>query len=1069
MSDIMRPVPFDELLYRIFGELKNHQSIFSIHSADFYIDDRKKEVKVFNETCTTPLGPAAGPHTQLAQNIVASYLVGARFIELKTVQIMDELEISKPCIDARDEGYNVEWSSEYTLTKSYDEYLKAWFICHALDMLFTKDWKKPSFIFNTSMGYNLEGIKNERMQTFIAGIQDARTKAEFKEYKETLTRILEEGILDGTMFEGMEKRVLKNIDKISPTIATSATISTMHGCPPKEIEAICSYMLTEKHFNTFVKLNPTLLGYDTVREILDNLGYNYLTLKRESFEHDLQYPDAIVMLHRLVDLAKKEKLGFGVKLTNTLGSVNNQGYLPGDEMYMSGRALLPLSTTIASRLTKEFKGELPISYSGGANALTVKELFLSGIHPITVATDLLKPGGYSRMTQMIRICLPYDEGFKMDKVDEKRIEALSEKAKDPTFFINKEFRGTNRAKVDNNLGLIDCYVAPCVEACPIHQDIPDYVHLAGEGKWAEALALIYEKNALPNITGYICDHQCQNHCARQDYEGCVEIREIKRLAAEKGFDEYKAEIWSELDEPADVKAVVIGAGPTGLSTALFLARAGFEVTILEKEKDAGGVVRNVIPNFRIPVEVVQRDVDFVLSHGVTIKYGVELKDETIEVLKKEYDYLFYCVGAEKHNKIRLSGNKEAQDAITFLSLCKEGKEPELGKNVVICGGGNTAMDAARQAKRCKGVESVTVVYRRSVNEMPADREEYKEALQDGVKFMFLTNPKDLTDSTLTLAKMELGEKDSSGRYSPKETDELIKVPCDALITATGEKADMDTLLSLGFTVDEMGKLEEAENVYLVGDVLTGPSTVVKCIASARSKVTEAIEKVLKEIEESDDDCDCHDHEHDEDCDCGCHEHEHHHHDDDCDCGCHDDEDDEDDMSDEELEEAENKFFSEIRAKKNMIRFSSEEDFAATEAGRCIECSYLCNKCVEVCPNRANVAVDVRNTGLFDNPYQIVHLDAYCNECGNCETFCPHSGGPYKKKFTLFSSLEDFENSENSGFVLNNDGVDIRFDGAIIHGTVEEDGTLDADIPEELAAIVELIFANYSYLLGPVGD
>lgn len=1063
MSDIMRPVPFDELLYRIFGELRNQQSIFSIHANEFYKDDRKKQVKVFNETCTTPLGPAAGPHTQLAQNIVTSYLVGARFIELKTVQIMDELEIAKPCIDARDEGYNVEWSSEYTLTKSYDEYLKAWFVCHLLDMLFTEKWEKPSFIFNTSMGYNLEGIKTPRMQEFIAGIQDANTKPQFKEYKETLVRLLEEGLLKGTRYEGMEKHVLKNIDKISPVIATSATISTMHGCPPKEIEAICSYMLSEKHFNTFVKLNPTLLGYDTVREIMDNLGYNYLTLKRESFEHDLQYPDAIAMLHRLVDLAKKEKLGFGVKLTNTLGSVNNQGVLPGDEMYMSGRALLPLSTSIASLLTKEFKGELPISYSGGATALTVKDLFLAGIHPITVATDMLKPGGYSRMTQMINICLPYDEGFKMDKVDEKRIEALAEKAKDPTQFINKEFRGSNRAKIDSELGLIDCYVAPCVEACPIHQDIPDYVHLAGEGKWAEALALIYEKNALPNITGYICDHQCQNHCARQDYEGPVQIREIKRLAAEKGYDEYMDEIWSDVGEPADVKAVVIGAGPAGLSTALFLARAGFDVTILEREKDCGGVVRNVIPNFRIPVEVVQKDVDFVLKHGVKVHYGVSLEDETISKLKEEYDYLFYCIGAEKPNMIRLTGNKKPEDAIAFLTKVKSGEEVNLGRSVVICGGGNTAMDAARAAKRCKGVEDVTIVYRRSINEMPADKEEYKEALQDGVKFMFLTNPKDLTDSTLTLVKMALGEKDASGRYSPKETTEKIEIKCDSLITATGEKADLETLKKLGFTVDEMGKLFEEEGVYLVGDVLSGPSTVVQCIASARAKVTEAIEAVLNKMAEEDDECDC-----------GCEdEHHHHHHDDDCECGCHDHDDEEDEeeeeLSEEELEDAENEFFAEIREKKHSIKFSDKDHFALTEAKRCIECSYLCNKCVEVCPNRANVALDVRETGLFDNPYQVVHLDAYCNECGNCETFCPHLGGPYKKKFTLFSSLEDFNNSTNSGFVLNNDGVDVRFDGQIIHGTMEEDGTLDADIPEELAAIIEVIFERYSYLLGPVGD
>ena len=175
------------------------------------------------------------------------------------------------------------------------------------------------------------------------------------------------------------------------------------------------------------------------------------------------------------------------------------------------------------------------------------------------------------------------------------------------------------------------------------------------------------------------------------------------------------------------------------------------------------------------------------------------------------------------------------------------------------------------------------------------------------------------------------------------------------------------------------------------------------------------------------------------------------------------------MSDEELEEAENQFFAEVRAKKAKITFSQDKNFAKNEAGRCLECSYLCNKCVEVCPNRANVAIDVRDTGLFEHPYQIVHLDAYCNECGNCETFCPHDGGPYKKKFTIFSSLQDFENSQNSGFVLNEDGVEIRLDSKVLHSSIEEDGTLDADISDEIKAIIEKVFEQYSYLLGPVED
>ena len=193
MSDIMRPVPFEELLYRILGEYRNHHSIFGVNETEFYEDDLKAEIKVWEQNCSTPLGPAAGPHTQLTQNIITSYLVGARFIELKTVQVMDTLEIAKPCIDARDEGYNVEWSTEFTLPKAYDEYLKAWVILHMLDSLMCKkEWKKPSFIFNASVGYNLEGIKTEKMQTFINSLKDANLNPKFKEYTETAKAMLDE-------------------------------------------------------------------------------------------------------------------------------------------------------------------------------------------------------------------------------------------------------------------------------------------------------------------------------------------------------------------------------------------------------------------------------------------------------------------------------------------------------------------------------------------------------------------------------------------------------------------------------------------------------------------------------------------------------------------------------------------------------------------------------------------------------------------------------------------------------------------------------------------------------------
>ena len=411
MGDIMRPVPFEELLTRIVDEYQNHRSIFGIPEQQFYSAHAPHKVSVFGETCATPIGPAAGPHTQLAQNIITSWLTGGRFIELKTVQILDRLELEKPCIDAEDECFNTEWSTEFTLLKAWDEYLKAWFILHLLEEILpltpVKDGK--SFIFNMSVGYNLEGIKEPPMQQFIDNMMNAGSQPKFARYRDTLARWLRE--------HQPEKAALAS--RIPAKLVQSVTLSTMHGCPPDEIEAICRYMLEEKQLNTFVKLNPTLLGFKQVREILDTCGFGYIGLNEASFDHDLKIDQALEMLKRLMSLAKSKNLGFGVKLTNTLGTVNNKGALPGDEMYMSGRALFPLSINVAALLSREFDGKLPISFSGGASQLNIRDIFETGIRPITMATDLLKPGGYLRLSECMRE-LEQADGWQMTQVDVKR-------------------------------------------------------------------------------------------------------------------------------------------------------------------------------------------------------------------------------------------------------------------------------------------------------------------------------------------------------------------------------------------------------------------------------------------------------------------------------------------------------------------------------------------------------------------------------------------------------------------------------------------------------------------------
>ncbi len=1066
MTDIMHPVPFEELLSRMTQELRLHGSLFNIPYDQIYHAGGGKSITIFGQKAETPLGPAAGPHTQLAQNIITSYLVGGRFIELKTAQERDDFAltgaVAKPCIDARDEGYNVEWSTELMLKQTFGEYAKAYIICCLLDALLHKGPWEKHFIFNLSVGYTLEGIKTEKMQTYIRSMLDARLDSCWQKWLDELSVLLEEGdLFVGTPWEGKEKSLKGLVSQIDPHIVNNVTVSTMHGCPPGEIKAICSYMLSDLHIHTYVKLNPTLLGYEKAREILDANGFGYITLTHENFDHDLHYDDAVAMLHELVDLAKKEGVEFGVKLTNTLGSVNDQKVLPGGEMYMSGRALLPLSATLAASLSREFEGMLAISYCGGVTLMSAPLLFACGLKPLTIATDMLHPGGYGKMTQIAKV-LEKEKGWESRKVDVPSLEAFSQEARSGKMsFLSKEQHGSRSTKVGMKLPLTDCYIAPCQMACPIHQPIPEYVQLVAEGRYSDALALIYNTNALPAITSWICDHQCQEHCARNEYEGPVQIREMKRLAWENGFADFKKE-WEGATERSDVKAAVVGAGPAGLSAAYFLARAGFDTHLYEKEKDAGGVVSHVIPSFRIPSSVIQQDIDFIAAHGVTFHFGAKDEEERVDALKRAgFSYVFYALGATSSRPLAIA-SKQVKSAWRFLSDFHENPDVSLGRHVLVIGGGNTAMDAARAARRSKGVEDVTIVYRRSKSEMPASGDELELAMEEGVKVCFLANPVALEDGVATLAVMTLGSPDASGRRTPIDSGKRISLPCDTMLTALGEKADEDVLSFLGLPLTEKGwpvsdpetRRTPIAGVYAIGDMQSGPSVVVKCIASAQAAVDDAIDDVLGSSAESE-------------------EHQHHHCDD-PDCHHHDHEEEEELTGEEEekLTKEEDEYFSTLYGKKTKMlesRMKGDKLFASTEGKRCMECSYYCNKCVDVCPNRANVAIDVRSLGMFENPFQIVHLDAYCNECGNCETFCPYDGGPYKEKFTIFSDKASFEESKNSGFCQDEGEILIRQEGKIYHASFDRDGNLGGDegVSEEVAALVTVIFETYSYLLGPV--
>ena len=625
----MRPLPFRQLVLRCLAEYRAVGSIFDIPEAHFWKPARVRPARIFSSSAANPVGPAAGPHTQLAQNIAAAWCAGGRYFELKTVQKLDSLTVEKPCIDAADEGYNVEWSTELSLDEAYDEYLKAWMLLHLLEELLGHSGstvRAGQFMFNMSVGYDLAGIRTEKMDRFINRLIDSTNEPLFSRYREELARIAaDSSLLSGAAFQPRRDALRGLPSRISPRLCASVTLSTMHGCPPGEIESICAYMLSEKRLDTLVKLNPTLLGYERAHSILAKLGYGYVQLKPEGFLKDLQYADAVPMLTRLMALGRKEGRVFGAKLSNTLAAANPGGVLPGAEMYMSGRALYPLTMTLAASLATDFKGSLPLSFSGGASAWNLAAILGAGIRPVTFATELLKPGGYARMKELAEISESCRASWDMTLVDVEKTRRAADAALN-SITARKDFRGTARVSVPGPLPLFDCFIAPCVETCPIHQDVPEYVHLAGAGRFADALEVVCARNPLPFMTGYLCDHQCMQNCTRMDWEGAVRIRDMKRIAAERGYKELRGRAHGRnavphAPAPRGRKIAVLGAGPGGLAAASFLCGEGFEVHVFEREKEAGGIVRYLLPGFRIPAGAVEKDVQLLLDMGAHLHFG----------------------------------------------------------------------------------------------------------------------------------------------------------------------------------------------------------------------------------------------------------------------------------------------------------------------------------------------------------------------------------------------------------------------------------------------------------------
>jgi putative selenate reductase len=387
----LRPIQFDQLLRRMLVEPARQQTLFDLPLRKAW---RPREgldlsVAVHGHRAETPVGPAAGPHAQLAQNIVLSWLGGSRVIELKTVQILDELKIPRPCIDAATVGFNVEWSQELKLADSLREYVAGWMLIRMLRHLDPLGvgaavCARSHPVFELSVGYDLKGLQQPAMRQYFAAAQNVAPL--LMQLQQEIPR---------------EHKMLRDLD-YAPDMVSCVTLSTFHGCPPEEIEAIARYLIAEIGVDVIVKLNPTLLGFDEVQYLLhDRMGYHELRPRKAAFDGDLAWQDAIGLGRRLADEARRVGRSFGVKMTNTLVVENHKTFFGGEEMYLSGPPLHVLAMSCVDRWRAAFGGEVPISFSGGIDQHNFADAVACDLVPVTTCTDLLRPGGYGRLPRYL--------------------------------------------------------------------------------------------------------------------------------------------------------------------------------------------------------------------------------------------------------------------------------------------------------------------------------------------------------------------------------------------------------------------------------------------------------------------------------------------------------------------------------------------------------------------------------------------------------------------------------------------------------------------------------------------
>ncbi len=509
---------------------------------------------------------------------------------------------------------------------------------------------------------------------------------------------------------------------------------------------------------------------------------------------------------------------------------------------------------------------------------------------------------------------------------------------------------------------------PCNNGCPAGNDVRGFVEAMAKGDHNEALRILLETSPLPGVCGRVCPAPCMDACNRQEFDESINIRELERFAADEGHPHVAIRGVGEPHRWRDETVAVVGSGPAGLSAAYHLARLAYRVTLLERDSELGGVMRTGIPAYRLPRDVLDREIKFIVDHGIEVKTGTSVDQEELLRLTHSFSAVFVGTGLQHLRSVDLgngsaeAGDKTVEQGLAFLDRIRVDPESLTGLHVIVIGGGNTAMDAARSARRLGA--KVEVVYRRTREQMPAIREEIEEAVEEGIVLRELVSPvrlrHDGVGPLLTCVRMRLGEPDDSGRPRPEQEtseDAYFDMRCDRVLLALGQSSDL-SILPEGSEVRNQESLLGLTGapVFAGGDFAANDGTVTAAIGSGRSTAwhihrTLSGEDLFPPPAEAVAGSDV------------LHTH----------VFSHAPRAESKTLSMKERRQS----FTEVRSGLSAADNSVE---AVAEAGRCFSCGVctVCDRCMDYCPE----GILLRSGGGYEVDFE------YCKGCGICAAECP---------------------------------------------------------------------------------